>query len=258
MNRNTPKRWRNDNMARLTFTGLSNGSPTWTSDGAHIAFAGSDGLWWVRTDGAGEPQRLMQTRNPVFASSMSPDSKWLSYAETAPDTQSDVWMLPLDLSDPEHPKPGRAEPFLHTSANEAFGTFSPDGRWVAYTSDESGMLEVYVRPFPDPGGRWQISTGGGTVPVWSSNGRELFYATPDQKFMLVQYTVKGGSFSYMKPHLWSGMPVYSAAGRRFFDLAPDGKRFAVFQRAAGVEVKQGNVHVTFLLNFFDEVRRRVR
>src|SRR5258706_2718859 len=97
--------------------------------------------------------------------------------EQSPETSFDIWTLPLDLTDPDHPKPGKPELFLGTPAVEVSPVFSPDGRWLAYMSLESGGPEVYVRPFPGPGGKWQVSTGGGVMPVWSRNGRELFYRT---------------------------------------------------------------------------------
>jgi hypothetical protein len=150
---------------------------------------------------------------------------------------------------------GKPEPFLRTAANEGFGTFSPDGLWMAYASDESGSTEVYVRPFPGAGGRSQISTGGGSVPIWSRDGRELFYATLDNRIMVTEYTARGDSFSHTKPRLWSDQQIFTPGGRRYFDLHPDGKCFAVFPRPESSE-KPGNLHVTFLLNFFDEVRRR--
>jgi serine/threonine-protein kinase len=247
--------WRHDTMPRLTFNGQSNFMPVWTPDGKHIAYAAFDGLWWVRADGAGEPQRLLERKSPVFVNSFSHDGRRLMYTETTPETANDVWTLPLDLSDPERPKPGKPEPFLRTPANEAFSVFSPDGHWTAYASDESGQFEVYVRPFPGPGGKWQISTGGGSVPIWSHDGRELFYATLDNRVMVADYVAKGDSFSYTKPRLFSDTQI-NDNGNRYFDLHPDGKRFAVFPRSQASDEKQGNLHVTFLLNFTDELRRR--
>ena len=249
--------WHHDTMPRLTFNAKGSSLPTWTPDAKHIAFATPDGLWWVRADGAGEPLQLLESRNPIFPNSFSPDAKRLAYAETTAQTRTDILTLPLDMSDSEHPKPGKPESFLSTPAAESFGIFSPDGRWIAYASDESGQPEVYVRPFPGPGGKWQISTGGGLVSVWSRDGHELFYVSLDDRIMVADYTAKGDSFSYSKPRLWSDMQIFEAGGRRFFDLAPDGKRFAVFPRPDLSEEKQGNVHITFLLNFPDELRRRV-
>jgi serine/threonine-protein kinase len=183
--------------------------------------------------------------------SFSPDGKYLSY-DSVTGTRG-IFMLPLDLTDPERPKPGKPEPFLQTSATDAEGVFSPDGHWVAYQSDESGGPQVYVRPFPGPGGKWQIS--GGTTPVWSRNGRELFYVGPDERIRVTEYSAKGASFIYSSPRVWSDKQLNRAGGRRFLDIAPDGKRFAVFPVLDAGE-RQGNVHVTFLLNFADEVRRR--
>src|SRR5882672_10343817 len=116
--------------------------------------------------------------------SISPLNRYLlapiPYAGFA-DTLFDLWTLPLDVSDPEHPGPGKPELFLRTPFDEYEPAFSPDGRWIASTSSESGRLEVYVRPFPRGApagsGKWQISTGGGVHPIWSRDGRELFYET---------------------------------------------------------------------------------
>jgi serine/threonine-protein kinase len=249
--------WRHDTMPRLTFKGQTNRDPVWAPDGKHIAFSSANGLRWVRADGAGEPQKLLESKSTGhLLTSISPDGRRLAYAEVGQGTNADIWTLPLDLTDPEHPKPGKPESFLRTPSVEIFPAFSPDGRWMAYASDESGRLEVYVRPFPGPGGKWQISTGGGTMPTWSRDGRELFYSTPDNRLMVTEYTAKGESFSYAKPRLWSDTRIYSS-GRKYFDLAPDGKRFVVFPRADAGDEKKGSVHVTFLLNFFDEVRRRI-
>ena len=134
--------------------------------------------------------------------------------------------------------------------------FSPDGRWIAYRSNESGTNEIYVRPFPGGrGGKWQISTGGGLYGIWSNNGRELFYETADNRIMVVDYTVNGDSFVSGKPRLWSEKQIFYP-GNSNLTLAPDGKRFAVFPMPEAAGPEKGSVHVTFLLNFLDELRRR--
>jgi len=117
-------------------------------------------------------------------------------------------------------------------------------------STESGTAEVYVRPFPGLGGRWQVSTAGGRFPVWSRAGQELVFQAPDQRLMAVSYAIHGDSFSASKPRLWSDTLVTPAfAGHFSWDLAPDGKRVATaLQPAVGP--------LTFLLNFFDELDRR--
>jgi hypothetical protein len=141
--------------------------------------------------------------------------------------------------------------FLKTPASEGGSVFSPDGRWIAYTSDESGRFEVYVRPFQSSGGgKWQISTGGGAYSFWSRDGRELYFMTLDiNHIMVADYTAKGDSFEAGKPRVWSETPIRpSAAGLPALDLASDGKRFAVLPRSE-VAAEIGSVHVTFLLNF---------
>ena len=132
--------------------------------------------------------------------------------------------------------------------------FSPDGRWLAYQSNETGRMEVHVRPFPGPGGQWQISTGGGVYPTWSRTKHELFYGTPSGQIMVAAFTVEGDSFRAEKPTLWSDGRFLPRAVNRPFDLHPDGERFAL---APAVQTPGGGKqdHVTFIFNFFDELRR---
>jgi serine/threonine-protein kinase len=253
--------WQRDTMSRLTFTGQENYYPLWTPDGKHIAFrsasAAGYSIGWTRADGGGEAQRLLESKLTPIPYSFSPDGKRLAYYETGPEAGFDIGILPLDLSDPDHPKPGKPEPFLRTPAGELRPAFSPDGRWIAYTSDESGRYEVYVRPYPGPGGKWQISTTGSMTPIWSRNGRELFFETLDNHIMVADYTVAGGSFVAGKPRLWSPTQVRATAAVANLDLAPDGKRFAVFPLPDPRTEDKSSVHVTFLLNFFDEIKRRI-
>ncbi|HUJ50766.1 MAG TPA: DPP IV N-terminal domain-containing protein [Bryobacteraceae bacterium] len=248
-----------DATARLTFSGAAQ-AEVWAPDGRHIVFEDASAgfsLSWIRSDGASEPQKLSTGARNLAPWSFSPDGKRLAYFETSPDTGQDIWTLPLDLSDPDHPKPGKPEVFLRTTADELAPMFSPDGRWIAYRSTESGSNEVYVRPFPaGSGGKWQISTGGGLYALWSNNGRELFYETADDRIMVVDYTVNGGSFIPGKPRIWFDKQLFYMA-RSNLDLAPDGKRFAVLTAPEALGGNQGNVHVTMLLNFFDELRRRI-
>ena len=153
-------------------------------------------------------------------------------------------------------KPGKPVSFLLTPFNEMWPAFSPDGRWIAHNSNESGTYEVYVRPFPGPGGKWQISNAGGRFPTWSRNGRELFYHGGDNRIMVVNYSVEGDSFRAGRPRLWSEGQFTIRDETTNFDLHPDGKRFAVLK--APEDSKQtGPTHVNLILNWFDEVRRRV-
>jgi serine/threonine-protein kinase len=147
------------------------------------------------------------------------------------------------------------ESFLQTSSGVPFPAFSPDGRWLAYDDAESGSYEVYVRAFPDKGTRWLISNGGGVMPVWSKNGRELFYRTEDSRIMLTTYTVRGDTFVADKPRVWSDTRLANTGLTPNFDLAPDGKRFAVLMAGEGPEPPDVQGHVTLVMNFFDELRR---
>jgi serine/threonine-protein kinase len=193
----------------------------------------------------------------VFPYSFSPDGRRLAYAELNPEMGLDIWMLPLETDAPDHAKPGKPEPFLRTSSNETDPAFSPDGRWLAYSSDESGTLEIYVRPFPGPGRKWRISTAGGRMPIWSRAGRELAYQALDNRIMMAPYAVNGDSFPPGKPYLWSDKQLESFTEGPTMDLALDGKRFAVLMAPQGSGEPRAPMQVIFLLNFFDELRRRV-
>ena len=131
--------------------------------------------------------------------------------------------------------------------------FSPDGRWLAYESGESGRFEVYVRPFPAKEGKWQISTSGGMMPTWSRARHELFYKTADQHIMVASYAADGDSFRADRPHVWSDAR-FEARRRsylyRSLDLHPDGERFALGTESAARQDK-----VVLIFNFFDELRR---
>jgi Tol biopolymer transport system component len=247
-----------DTVSRITFGGHAHGA-VWAPDGKHIVFESIGtrfSLCWARSDGAGEPQKLRESPNNMAPWSFSPDGRRLAYFERIP-RSGDLLTLPLDLTDPEHPKAGEPEQFLHTPADELFPTFSPDGHWIAYQSNESGTNEVYVRPFPPrSGGKWQLSSGGGSFAFWSRHSRELFYLGPNNRIMAVDYAVDGDSFVPAKPRVWSETQLFSP-GLMNLDLAPDGKRFAVLYAPEPSGSEKASVHVTVLLNFFDEVKRRI-
>jgi serine/threonine-protein kinase len=251
-----------DTMSRLTYTTQGGLYPVWSPDGKHIVFQSrSDGLVsikWIRSDGGGEAQLLLESKNELRPGSFSPDGRRLAFTESNPETGIDLWTVTLDLSDPEHPKPGKPELFLRTPSNERDGVFSPDGRWIAYTSNESGTRELFVRPFPGPGGKWQISTGGAMYPKWPVGGHTLFYESVGQdRIMAADYVSTGDSFSASKPRVWASLPMLDTSGNVNLDVTPDGKRFAVFPAPDATESTKGSIHVTFLLNFLDELRRKV-
>jgi serine/threonine-protein kinase len=239
----------------LTFQGDAQ-LATWTPDSQHLAYVSGSTLVWMRADGAGNAQKLLDNPSRPRPWSFSPDGRLLAYHDTSPETGFDIWTLPLDLTDPEHPKPGKPELFLRTPADELVPRFSPDGRWIAYRSNESGNNEIYVRPFPaSVPGKWQISNGGGLYALWSTNGRELFYETAGRQIMVVNYSVEGASFVLGRPRVWYDKQLFYN-GTSNLDLAPDGKRFVVFSLPQAALENRGSVHVTMLLNFFDELQRR--
>jgi len=152
---------------------------------------------------------------------------------------------------------GEPQSLLKTATIEVYPSFSPDGRWLAYADAEGGTYEVYVLAFPYGGARTRISNAGGMNPVWSRNGHELFYRSEEQRIMVVNYTVKGDSFVPEKPRLWSGKQLANTGTARNYDLAPDGKRFAVLMPVESAEPRETQSRVMLVLNFFDEVRRRL-
>jgi serine/threonine-protein kinase len=248
-------------MSRVTFSGF-NGYPVWSPDGEHLAYTSGEGLnlWWTRADGSGQPKQLIQSKDVQVPESFSPDGKNLAFVEVSPDTDSDIWTVPLE-GDVDHPEPGKAQPFVRTSAFETQPAFSPDGRWIAYSSSESGAYQVYVRPFPGAGGRSQISNDGGMFPMWSASGHELFYIAADQRIMAASYRAQGDSFVAEKPTVWCDppqvfLPSASPLGRGNIDVAADGSRFAVLV-ASGDAAQRPTGQVTFVLNFFEELRARV-
>jgi hypothetical protein len=152
-------------------------------------------------------------------------------------------------------KAGQPEQFLKSSFSDQAPSFSPDGRWLAYQSNESGKDEVYVRAFPPPssgqGGKWQVSNNGGGEPRWSRNGHELLYRSGNQ-IMAVSYTVKGDTLVAESPHLW-----IAKLGGTDWDLAPDGKRVLVVTPVESAEAPKQEHEIVMLQDFFDELRRRV-
>ena len=164
-------------------------------------------------------------------------------------------ILPVEGDEKSGWKPGKPSVFLSSPAAEQEPMFSPDGRWIAYQSNESGRFEVFVRPFPGPGGKWQISTAGGDHPTWSQARHELFYRTPqDNRIMVATYTVEGDSFKADKPRLWSEQPILPRSRQRVFDLHPDGERLAA-SVVTGPQAEEKRDKVVFIFNFFDELRR---
>ena len=251
-----------DTLHRLTFDHVEDIAPVWTPDGHRIVFAsrradkGTPNLYWQRSDGTGLAERLTESKQMQRPASWHPSGRFLAFTEfSLPTSSYDVMILEVEGNEASGWKPGKPTAFLNTSSEEYNPEFSPDGRWLAYQSNESGRLEVYVRPFPGPGGRWQVSTEGGWGPAWSRTRPELFFQAPDRRIMVAPYAVDGDSFRPEKPRLWSEARFAVRTDGRNFDLHPDGQRFVGILRPpqAPSEVKQDKV--VFILNFFDYLRR---
>jgi Tol biopolymer transport system component len=247
-----------DTATRLTFEGKEY-SPLWTPDGRSIVFQDPEGLSWTRADGGGKPQPLLRTKGTAWPWSFAPDGKRLAYYELGTGSY-DLWTVPME-GDSSALRAGKPEVLLQTPFDERYAVFSPDGKWLAYVSNESGAYEVYVRAFPEAasgGGKWQISNGGGGYPMWSRTGRQLFFETLDNRVMAAAYTVQGNSFMAEKPRPWSERQLSNLTNTsRNIDVAPDGKRFAVILPVEQPGSQQTRSRVTFIENFFDELRRRV-
>jgi len=238
-------------LTRFTFEGDFNALPVWTPDGKRIAFGstkeGQINIFWQLADGSGGLERLTTSDFLNAPLSFSPDGQTLAFQEANPTTGTDIWVL--RVSD------RKVQPFLRTPFNEVSPNFSPDGRWLAYVSDESGRFEVYVQPYPGPGGKWQISTEGGSEPVWNHNAKELFYRNGD-KMMAVEITTQGG-FAVGKPHmLFERQYVRTEAFHvPRYDVSPDGQRFLMLKPVEQETAAPTQINV--VLNWTEELKRLV-
>jgi serine/threonine-protein kinase len=238
-----------DSMTRVTFGTQTFVSAIWTPDGRYI-ICGSigNGLFWIRADGGGQPQQLVATKSISFPYSISADGKRLAYYEIAGSPQ--IWTVSLEQGDGL--KAGTPDRYMMTQSADLNAAFSPDGRWLAYESNESGRPEIYVRPFPTTGagGKWQVSNNGGTWPIWPAKGRDIVYRSGNQ-VMAAAYSATADSFSNEKPRVLAATPG-AAPG---FDVFPDGRLLMMMPTLAeGAKTE----HTLMLVqNFFDELRRRV-
>jgi serine/threonine-protein kinase len=258
--------WQRDTMSRLSTVGTCV-RPVWTPDGHRIVSAclspGVQGAWALtlqNADGTGEAVRLFESKVPVIPSSWHPDGKSLAYMEgpSTGGTGWDAWIVRIEGDEASGWKAGTPAVFLKTASLEQEPMFSPDGKWLAYVSDETGRPEVYVRAFPGPGGKWPISTGGGHQPTWSRTRNELIFTTlaPGYQFMAVPYSAPGGVFAADKPRAWAAARFrlrVRPTPSRYYDVHPDGDRLAFAMRD---NESTGPDHVVFVLNFVDELQRR--
>jgi serine/threonine-protein kinase len=237
-------------FVRLTFEAGEDETPLFTPDGRRVTFSGDRAgqprsIFWKAADGSGGEERLFASEAHAHVSSWSPDGRTLLFTAYHPATAGDIWVFSLDGN-------RRTRPFLRTPFNERAPRFSPDGRWFTYVSNESGRDEVYVQHFPDPAGKWQISTSGGAEPVWSSTGKEIFYRSGEK--MMVAAVVSGQTFSAENPRmLFEGRFVPSRRGEAGYAVSSDGQRFVMVKREQPAALTQLNV----VLDWFEDVRRRV-
>jgi len=236
--------------SRFTFDPASDDDPVWSPDGNQVMFS-SEGvkgditlnLYRKVSSGAGTQEMLFKSDVTKEATDWSTDGRFIIFQAYYPKTESDLWVLPL-FGD------GKPYPFLQTEFTEAQGFFSPDGRWLAYTSNESGRVEVYVQTFPQSGGKWLISSGGGAQPHWRGDGKELFYMAPDRTLMAVEVN-PASTFetSAPKPLFATQVSGYNAPNR--YVVSADGQRFLVNSPAG--EVNQ--TPITVVLNWTSGLKR---
>jgi eukaryotic-like serine/threonine-protein kinase len=210
--------------------------PVWSPDGNSIVFESPPNISLKAVSNAGKEEVLFKFERPTDPLDWSRDGRWLLYQETDPKTKHDLWALPMDGGKPAgKPPAGKPIAYLQTAFDEREGKFSPDGRFVAYVSDESGRYEVYVASFPAPSLRVPISNGGGYQPRWRRDGKELLYFTGDGRLMSVDVTF-GTTFKAGVPKALFQAPIYGggASQQHRWDMTADGQRFLAVAGGGGV------------------------
>ena len=242
-----------ENLRRLTLDGSSDNQPLWTPDGGRIVFqsgrAGINQLFWKAADGTGATERLLDAEVDVIPNVVSPDGSLLIFRERHPTRGYDLSTLALDGN-------GATETLLGTEFNELNTEISPDGRWLAYQTDASGQVEIYVRPFPtvDGGGLWLISTSGGVKPMWGPDGRELFYMSGQQ--LLAVEIRAGADFDYGPPRALFGGDYFTGRPGRNHDVARTGDRFLMIKNDAN-EQSFETPEINVVVNWLEELKRLV-
>ncbi len=234
-----------DTLTRVTFDSSEERRPVWSADGTRLTFRRfhPNSVFWQLADGSGTAERLTTVELTMRPTSWSPDGKTLAYTSDEPDGQYEIGFLRLDGE-------RRTRPFLQTPFNVAGGVFSPDGRFLAYSSDESGRNEVYVQPFPGPGGKWQISNEGGHQPVWARSGSEIYYRNA-QKVMAVAVDADPAFHAERPVTLFEQDFEDSGSYIAAYDVAADG-RFVMLQH-----VESGPTQIHVVLNWHQELKARV-
>jgi eukaryotic-like serine/threonine-protein kinase len=236
-------------IARPTFTRLTseqtvgNAFPVWTPDGTRVLFRTSSGMYWIAADGSGQPHAIPGALSGDIPCSVAPDGDTLAFMRQNAQTSRDVYVLSLA---------GRSgpRPVVNTSAFEGGAQFSPNGHWMAYASDESGQMQVYVRPFPGPDRRWPVSTQGGTQPSWNRNGKEIFYRIGN-KMMVVDVSGSVDVTLSQPRQLFEQRYVFQNISLANYDVSPDGQRFVM------VKDETGSGRLNVVLNWTEELKRLV-
>jgi eukaryotic-like serine/threonine-protein kinase len=238
--------------SRFTFQPASRPSLLWSPDGSRIVFAsnqegGFSQLFAKRSDGTGSEERLLKTGRQDFPTDWSADGRFIVYEEVDPQAgKRDLWLLPTTGD-------RKPFPYMQTPFDEFQGQFSPDGKWMAYGSDESGRWEIYVQPIPASGGKWQISNAGGTQPRWRRDGRELFYLSMDKKITSVDVKLGPRPEFGAPTALFPIRVVQNAFGTDEFVPTPDGQRFLATNAGSAREAQQT---LTVVLNWTAGLERK--
>ena len=241
-------------LNRLTFAPGFDVCPVWMPGGRRVIFSsdrdGKQNLYAIAADGTGAAERLTNSPNKQAATAVTADGTQLIFTEAAPQTGEDVMQVTVTGTH-------TVEPLVQTPASERNGIVSPDGRWLAYEANDSGAFEIYVRPYPDVARAiWQVSTGGGAQPLWSRDGRELFYVSPSRAVRRVGVAHEASWTATMPmPLLKDGSVVISqGTTSRSYDVSPDGQRFLVMREASGVDSPP---HLIVVQHWDEELKRLV-
>ena len=254
-------------LTRLTFGPDAELYPVWTPDSRRIIFystrAGGGNLFWQPADGTGTVERLTtSSTTPHYPYSISPDGKSLVFQENVPKTGIDLSLLLF--GEPGGSSKSEVRPLVQTTFTETSAEISPDGHWLAYPSNESGQEEIFVRPFPKVDtGRWQISTGGGTRPLWARSGRELFFLDGNSFLTTVPVQTTpafsaGNPTRVLNTRYFSGFGAggQNVAGRTY-DVSPDGQRFLMIKDIVGADQTATPASMIVVLNWLEELKAKV-
>lgn len=219
-------------LTALTFGPGLDQSPVWTPDGRRVLFAsnraGTFNVYVQNADGTGPAERITGGPSSLYPTATTSDGSRVVVNELL-NNQVGIGMVPL-TNPVRRTLVDGTDPLLNTPYEEVAAQISPDGRYVAYQSNESGHFEVYVRPFPNvTGGRWQVSTEGGSNPMWARSGTELFFLDGATAMLAVPVQMAGGKFTTGHPKTLFDARIYTADGTRAYDVSPDGQRFILIK-----------------------------